>query len=414
MLPLQPLNRLKISARIWRFALPVLASLALNACRDHDRPVDPAPEDYCHAPANQEGHPKAAQYQALLDSYVQKGLPGVVLLVKTPRDGLWIGAAGKANRETGEAMTRCSLNYPQSIAKSFTATAMMMLVEEGKVRLDARISEYLPQRIISAITNADRVTLRQLLQHTSGIYNYLDDEGFQADALANLNNPNRTYTTEEYLSYAAGKPAYFEPGTAYKYSDTNYELAALIIDQVTGRNHADMFTERIFRPLGLRDIYYKNEPGYPTPRGLVASYANDPRDGSLINVSNFQTRSVRSFIGDDGLISSAYDLARFVEALGKGQLVKPESLRQMTQWVNTYSTTPNVQYGLGLYKFDTPYGIAFGHDGDGLGAGAQMFYFPDSGVTYVAFTNIGTFLPGPAARLFQRELQADVQRLAFQ
>ncbi|WP_052733089.1 serine hydrolase domain-containing protein [Hymenobacter terrenus] len=406
------LNLLQPSSRLLRRALPVLASLALTACNTHDGTSPSPPTAGCQLPAPATPHPKAAQYQALLDSYVQKGLPGVVLLVKTPKDGVWVGAAGKANLETGKPMTACSLHYPQSIAKTFTATAMMMLVEEGKVNLDATLSSYLPQEVISRITNGDKVTVRQLLQHTSGLYNYTRNEAYQADVLANLNNPNRAYTTEEYLNYFAYKPAYFEPGTSFRYADSNYVLAALIIDRITGKSHAKMFTERIFRPLGLRDIYYKQEPAYPMPRDLVASYIDDPGTSVRVNVSDAQSRSVRSFIGDDGLISSAYDLAQFVEALAKGRLVKTASLRQMTQWITT--NAPGVHYGLGLYKFDTPDGIAFGHDGDGLGAGAQMFHFPDSGVTYVAFTNIGTFLPGPADKLFQEDLPADVRKIAFE
>ena len=384
----------------WALALLTLPLFSAS-CKDDNKPVTPA--GTCRLP-ELGPNPKAAAYQALLDSYVQRGLPGVVLLVKTPREGLWVGAAGKANLETGEAMTPCTLNYPQSIAKTFTATALMMLVEEGKVSLDAKISQYLPASMVAGIPNVNQATVRQMLNMTSGIPSYERDPTWIADGFA---NPLRTYNAEIMLSYIKNHPPDFAPGARWEYSTTNYVLAALIIDQVTGKSHADMFTNRIFRPLNLRDIYYKNEPGYPTPRGLLSgSYFDRNGNGTLENVAGFQTASVSSAIGDDGIISSAYDLAQFAEALAKGKLVNQRSLQQMTQWVNTGTT--GQQYGLGLYNYATPLGPAIGHGGNGIGAIAQMYYLPEADVTFVAFTNVGGFFGGPLGALFENELPTDV------
>jgi len=387
----------------------LFAGLGITACRDNNTTSESA----CQLPAENKGvnHRKAATYQALLDSYVRRGLPGIVLLVKSPQDGLWIGAAGKSSLETGNPMLHCTLNYSQSIAKTFTATALMLLVEEGKVNLDARISTYLPPAIIIGIANADKATVRQMLNMTSGIVSYEHDEGWIASRYANL---SETFTPEVMLSYIRGDTADFEPGTSWRYSSTNYLLAALLIDQVTGRSHADIFTNRIFKPLQLKDIYYKNEPGYPTPQGLVkGNYFDLDNNGTLDNLSNWQTASVSSFIGDDGLVSSAFDLAQFIEALAKGKLVTAQSLTEMTKWVNTGD--PGTQYGLGLYKVDLPTGgAAIGHAGDGVGAAAQMYYIPEADVTYVAFTNTGTFFPSSARDLFTGQLPADVLTIIAQ
>jgi D-alanyl-D-alanine carboxypeptidase len=396
--------------------LMLIAGLAITSCKDKYANEKQGPQDRsCQGSAANKGtnHPKAAAYQALLNKYVAQGLPGVVLLVRSPKDGLWIGAAGKSNLETGEPMSPCTLNYPQSIAKTFTATAMMMLVEEEKVNLDAKISNYLPQATIEGIANADKATVRQMLNMTSGIVSYEQDEDWIASRRANR---SQTFTPEVMLSYIRGDAADFEPGTSWRYSTTNYLLAALIIDQVTGRSHADMFTNRIFKPLQLTDIYYKNEPGYPRPKGLVmGNYYLDGEGayGSLGNLSDWQTASVSSFIGDDGLISSAYDLAQFVEALSKGRLVNAQSLAEMTMGVNTGD--PGVQYGLGLYKLALPTGgIAFGHTGDGVGAAAQMYYIPELEATYVAFTNAGTFFASPARDLFSDNFPTDVLTILAQ
>jgi D-alanyl-D-alanine carboxypeptidase len=389
--------------RINLWLVLLIAGLGMTACRDKNT----NPQSACQLPVENKGanHRKAAAYQALLDSYVSRGLPGIVLLVQSPQDGLWIGAAGKSSLETGEPMLPCTLHYPQSIAKTFTATAMMMLVEEGKVNLDAKISTYLPPAIIAGIANADKATVRQMLNMTSGIVSYEHDEDWIASRYANR---SQTFTPEVMLSYIRGDAADFEPGTSWRYSTTNYLLAALLIDQVTGKSHADLFTNRIFKPLGLKDIYYKNEPGYPTPKGLVkGNYFDLDNNGTLDDLSDWQTASVSSFIGDDGLISSAYDLAQFTEALAKGKLVNAQSLAEMTQWVNTGD--PGTQYGLGLYKVDLPSGgAAIGHAGDGVGAAAQMYYLPEADVTYVAFTNTGTFFPSAARDLFTDQFPTDV------
>jgi D-alanyl-D-alanine carboxypeptidase len=380
----------------------LIAGLGITACHNIT-----TPKSTCQLPVENKGvnHRKAAAYQALLDSYVSRGLPGIVLLVKSPQDGLWIGAAGKSSLETGEPMLPCTLHYPQSIAKTFTATALMMLVEEGKVNLDAKISTYLPPAIIAGIANADKATVRQMLNMTSGIVSYEHDEDWIASRYANR---SQRFTPEVMLSYIRGDAADFEPGTSWRYSTTNYLLAALLIDQVTGKSHADMFTNRIFRPLQLKDIYYKNQPGYPTPTGLVkGNYFDLDNNGTLDDLSDWQTASVSSFIGDDGLISSAFDLAQFIEALANGRLVTSQSLAEMTKWVSTGE--PRTQYGLGLFKVDLPTGgSAIGHAGDGVGAAAQMYYLPEADVTYVAFTNTGTFFPSSAGDLFTKELPTAV------
>jgi D-alanyl-D-alanine carboxypeptidase len=135
--------------------------------------------------------------------------------------------------------------------------------------------------------------------------------------------------------------------------------------------------------------------------------------GSLGNLSGWQTASVSSFIGDNGLISSAYDLAQFMEALSKGRLVNAQSLVEMTKWVDTGD--PGVQYGLGLYKVALPSeGVAIGHTGDGVGAAAQMYYIPELDVTYVAFTNTGTFFPSVAGDLFRDKFPTDVLTILAQ
>jgi D-alanyl-D-alanine carboxypeptidase len=382
--------------------------LGTNACKESiEQLVAPCTLSVA---TNNPTNPKTAAYQALLDKYVRKGLPGLILLVKTP-EGVWIGSAGKARIETGEPMLPCHLIYSQSIAKTYTAVSIMKLVEEGKINLDATMNTYLPAAICDRIANGKQITVRQLLNHTSGIRNYVREEKFLLDA---FNNGLTGFTPQKFLEYIYDRPALFEPGTDYRYSDTNYLLLALMIDYVTGASHADFFTERIFKPLALNDTYYKNEPGYPTPRGYPNTYFDRFANGELENLTDVQTKSVGTSIGDDGILASAYDYAQFVEALVKGKLVSPASLAAMTTWVTKKNEPNKPQYGLGLYYRDTPYGIAIGHDGDGLGAASDMFYFPDSDVTIVMGTNVGTLYETPTERLYNWDLWEEVVKTVFE
>jgi D-alanyl-D-alanine carboxypeptidase len=287
----------------------------------------------------------------------------------------------------------------------------MKLVEEGRINLDATMNTYLPAAICNRIANNERITVRQMLNHTSGIRSYVSQDKFLLDL---FNNRAKGFTPQKFLEYIYDRPALFEPGLGYRYSDTNYLLLALMIDHVTGASHANFFTERIFKPLALTDTYYKNEPGYPTPHGYPNTYYDRFANGKLENITDIQTRLVGTSIGDDGILASAYDYAQFVEAIIKGKLVSPASLAAMTTWVTKKNEPNKPRYGLGLYPQETPYGIAIGHDGDGAGAGSDMFYFPDSDVTIVMGTNVGTLYETPTEKLYNRDLREEVVRTVFE
>src|ERR687885_600068 len=360
-----------------------LLLLSLAGCKESiTEPVTSCTLNVGNSPSN----PKAAAYQAILDRYVKKGFPGLILYVKTPRDGTWTGAAGKASLETSEPMRPCHLMYSHSMAKTYTAVSIMKLVEDGKLRLDAPIKDYLPSDICNHIANANQANIRQLLNHTSGIRSYTDEPTFVFNTF-NTGVEGNTY--QKYLEYVYDKPALFPPNRDYTYSNTNYLLLALIIDRVTGASHADFFTDRIFKPLGLANTYYKNEPGYPTPAGYTNTYFDQFGDGKLTNITDMQTRLVASSIGDDGILASASDYARFMEAIFKGNLVSRASLEVMTTWVKMKNPISDEwYYGLGLLYMKSPYG-AIGHPGDSVGASSWMCYLPQSDVTIVMGTNRG-------------------------
>ena len=294
--------------------------------------------------------------------------------------GIWNGAAGYAKIETKEPMTPMHLHYSGSNAKTYTATAIMMLVEAGKIRLDAKINTYLPQSLCNNIGNGNEATVRQLLNHTSGIKDFLDDIKYAIDS---LNEPFGSYSPQIFLEYIYDQPPDFPAGSRHEYSNTNYLLLAMLMDYVLGESHANFINARIFRHLGLENTYYKNEPGLPKPPGLVNSYADILGNGKLINVSDIQNHYANATIGEDGYIASSYDYARFLEALFNGDLVSQSSLNEMTKW------TGGGYYGFGLAYANTPYGRAVGHGGGFAGTLTQRRYFPDSKTTIVILANVG-------------------------
>ncbi|MGW8266668.1 MAG: serine hydrolase domain-containing protein [Longimicrobiales bacterium] len=366
---------IRFPAFIWPLAVPAL--FLWTACTlDITAPIDPPPDVWDPALNT---HPGGAEFQALLDRYVHEGLPGVVLLVRTP-EGLWNGAAGYAKIETGDAMVPTHRHHAASITKMYTATAALALAEAGRLDLDARISRYLPESVYRPIPNGSEATVRQLLGHTSGIPDFSGDLAYDLDF---LNDPVGSYPTDRILSYLHGQSRIFAPGNGYFYSNANYFLLSLVLDQVADGGHATVFTHEILEPLGLSGTYYKNEVGYPTPPGLVNSYQDLAGDGRLMNVSDLTTHALGIFSGNAGLIATASDFAAFIEALLGGRIIGPEFLAQMQE------KTESSRYGLGLSFLETPFGLAVGHSGGDMGVLAQVRHFPEADATLVLLSNGG-------------------------
>jgi D-alanyl-D-alanine carboxypeptidase len=364
----------------------MIAAVLVTSCTlDIAAPIVPPPDAW--DPASNT-HADSLDFQELLDRYVQDGIPGVVLFVRTP-EGRWNGAAGLAKIETADPMTPTHRHFAASVTKMYTATAVMLLAEDGLIDLDARISQYLPEGVYGRISNASESTVRQLLGHTSGIQDFTAILAYELDT---LNDPMGSYPPGRLLSYVHDEPSLFAPGKGCFYSNTNYVLLALLVDHVTEASHADFISERILGPLDLDATYYKNESGYPRPPGLVNSYQDLAGDGRLVNVSDVTVHYTGMYIGNTGLIATSADFAEFIEALLGGQVVSRESLEQMK------ARPQSERFGLGLQFKDTPYGPGIGHAGGDLGIRSEIRHFPDVEATLVLLMNAGE--DGVTGRLF--------------
>ncbi|MFA1543138.1 serine hydrolase domain-containing protein [Actinomadura monticuli] len=288
------------------------------------------------------------------------GAPGALARVDG-RDGRQVAAAGVADVRTGAPMNPRSRFRIGSATKTFTAAVVLQLAGEGRIHLDAPVERYLPGVVRGADNDGRRITVRQLLQHTSGLPDVLD----HLSPLEVLKDPLRHWDAQELVDIALPHPREFTPGEGWGYSNTNYLLAGMIIGRVTGHPYGDEVRRRVIVPLGLHDTFVpRDAPGIPGPhpRGYV-------RPGSdLVDITRLNP-SVAGAAG--GMISSAADLDRFLAALLRGRLLKPAQLREMLHTRPTGRASGSA-YGLGLQWLPAtdrpgcPHGF-WGHDGDMLG-----------------------------------------------
>ncbi len=328
-------------------------------------------------------HPKGTALQQLLDEYVKKGLPGISVLLGDG-SGVWYGAAGKADLENNIDYSPCTVQKLGSITKMMIGVLTMKLVEEGKVNLDDPISKWIDADVLKNIKNADQVSIRNCLQHTTGIYDIITSSGFY---LAVLSNPNKHWTSEELLSFIKNQPANFAANTSVKYSNSNTIFVALCIEKITGRNHSDLLREKVFTPLGMNDTYYHWHDAVPstTAQGYFDLYNNK----TIVNVSNLVTGSGNGFTG---VYSNVFDLQKFVNGVFINPIIVSKStLDSMMQWK---FSGDNLFFGMGLFKFVDPLNgvVSVGHTGGDLGYACEVYYYPNAANKnyYVTCVNYGT------------------------
>lgn len=333
------------------------------------------------------------KFQEILDKQVAKGIPGVTMYITTADGWKWSGASGFSNLQEYTLMQPDDRFRIMSATKTFVATVVLQLAQEGKLGnkgLDTTINQLLPQAIAKRIPNRDRITVRHLLNHRAGLFNYTENQRYEKETFSEG-------TLDNVIDWAFGegsKPPSFVPGTRYEYSDTNTIVAELIVQHVTGHPLAMEIRDRILTPLKLNNTYMERvEPGAVVGRGFVHAYAEDTKDNqSLMGlITKFFTPSGRTLkdvtnlgdvvgTGDGGLISNAEDLARFAKALlGQKTLLKEKFFNQMVNFNN------NV--GLGVFEETVPGGRAWGHSGSWHSYAAQMYFLPDRNIAVAAMAN---------------------------
>jgi D-alanyl-D-alanine carboxypeptidase len=298
------------------------------------------------ASARPPGNPRL---QALLDELVANGASGALARVDDGRH-TWRLAAGAARLEPRQRLTPAARFRVGSVTKSFVSTVTLQLVGRKRLRLDDTVERWVP----GLVPNGDGITLRMLLNHTSGLFDYTDDPAFLQRI---VQDPTRPATPRELVAVATAHPPTFPPGTGWAYSNTNYIVTGLILQAATHRSVERLVRDRILRPLGLRGTYFPaRDPdiagyhahGYAPPALTGAGYVD-------------VTRFAPSLAWTAGaIVSTVDDLDRFYTALLGGRLLRPAQLREMT---TTVRARPTVGYGLGLFAERRACGTVWGHDG---------------------------------------------------
>ncbi len=356
------------------------------------------------APIATAQQPSAARPEPLqqkLDELRERsGAPGATAGIAFA-DGSAIGlASGLADTATREPMRPSSLLLQGSVGKTYVAAVALQLVQEGRLVLDAKVSTYLGDAPwFAKLPNHADVTVRQLMNHTSGIVRYEFDERFIADLLA---QPDKVWRPEEQVAYLFGSDPPFTAGQGWDYSDTNYLLLGMIIDRLTGNTYYDELRRRLLQPLSLEATVPSDSRRIP---GLVQGYAGaDNPFGPAEMVANgvFAFNPQFEWTGG-GIASTAEDLARWGKALYEGKAFDPALLPVMLDAVPA-RLGPNTRYGLGVIVRPTPLGESWGHSGYFPGYLTEMAYFPERRIAVAVQVNSSDFRAlrmSPAAMLLE-------------
>ena len=313
-------------------------------------------------------------------------IPGMSATVIWSDGTAWSGAAGVADVKSKSRVTPDTVFAAASISKTFTAALILALVEEGRLSLDDRVHDRIAGLSTAKVPKA--VTIRMLLDHTSGIYDFYRHP--KIDKVL-LGERDRTWTAAQAMRYV-GKP-YFKPGTEWRYSNTNYLLLGLVAETVTGRPLADELRARFIEPLDLDQTTFQGaEPaaGRTTRSYRFSSVAKAARPIPLDDGSGIVpfTSVVTASGGAGSIASTSRDLARWARALYGGQVLDEETLALMLGSVEGTSLyKPSVPYGFGVQRVKVAGHTAYGHSGRFVGARSLVRYLPDLGLSVAVVSN---------------------------
>lgn len=374
-----------------------LAASAMAGCSEDDAAAD-----------SSAGYPLqqselAATLQADVDEHERHGVVGVVAQVSID-DDVVRARAGESSLGSGTPVAFDTRFRMGSNTKTFVAVVVLQLAEEGALSLDDTVEKWLPGVVTGNGNDGSRVTLRELLQHMSGLHNYTADlfTGFTADDFQRVRYDS--VSPDELVAIALEHPPDFEPGTSWNYSNTNYILAGMIIERVTGRDWASEVQARIITPLGLTGTFEPGEdPDLPSPhsQGYNLFVENEP----LVDVTSYN----HTWGGAAGsLITTLDDLTRFWRALQSGELLAPAQLAEMQTTVpatGLEEVIPGVRYGLGIMQVPTTCGGSYwAHFGDTTGFTTRNAVNLE-GTRSVVLSNNTSFDVGPALQVIEDDLK---------
>lgn len=294
--------------------------------------------------------------QKSLDSLVESGFPAAVASVTNSDGTVSNFAAGVNNIDTGEDANPEAYVRVGSNTKTYTATVVLQLVDEGLIELDAPIDDYLPGLIVGENIDPTKITVRHLLQHTSGLPEYTDEIATELFDLRDVYKSPRSL-----LDAGLSKPALFQPGERWEYSNTGYTALGLLVEEITQRPLGEEITERIVDRLGLEHTYFPQVGEQELRDDYLTGYHSD-ESGEFVDVSSFDP-SWGWAAGQ--VVATPQDLNLFLRGLLDGKLLKPETLKEMMTTIPVEDLWEGAEYGLGIIRYPLSCGgEAWGHGGD--------------------------------------------------
>ncbi|MER7443811.1 serine hydrolase domain-containing protein [Micromonospora avicenniae] len=314
-----------------------------------------------------------------------------------------VARSGVADLDTGAPMPVDGYFRIGSETKTFVSVVLLQLVGEGRIRLDDPIEQWLPGVVDGNGNDGRHVTVRQVLQHTSGLYDPTGDLPALQSADEFLEHRFDHYTEAQLVAMAMQHPPLFAAGTHWSYSNTNYLIAGMLIERVTGHRWYNEVRSRILMPLRLTRTFYPGDrPTLPKPH--AEGYQQFAPGGSLVDTTVFNP-TVAASAG--GLVSTTNDLARFWQALGRGQLLRPGQMAELHQTVlaeSVQEVRPGIAYGLGIMWIPNRCGGYWAHFGDMPGVSTLNAVTPDGHRSAVFYRATVLADPDRAPAVMQREM----------
>jgi D-alanyl-D-alanine carboxypeptidase len=333
----------------------------------------------------QERAPFATRVDSLVKAYMAEShAPGASVAVIWKRDTLVMAGYGLADIAAHRPATPATIYEIGSNTKQFTSAAIMRLAEQHKLSIDDELSKYLPQIPL----HGNRVTIRQLLTHTSGIHSYTDVEAWKAHWAEDL-------TPDSIMGFVAKDTFDFAPGTRFKYDNSGYILLGMVIEKVSGEPYAKYLEKEFFEPLGLTHTSYC--PSHPTDPAFAAGYSR--KDDGVVP---HEYLSLTQPYAAGSLCSTVGDFVTWQRDLAAGKVVSAESFTLMTTAATLNNGQP-IRYGFGLFPGEVLGHKDFSHSGGIPGFTTMAYDFPDDTLNVVVFTNYDgaspAFLAGNIARI---------------
>lgn len=337
-----------------------------------------------------------AQLQQKLDEWRDAAkFPGATVGVVLA-DGTTFGlATGVSDRVANKPLTTSDRLLQGSVGKTYVAAVALQLLNEGKFKLDDKIEKYLGKEPwFARLPNAHDITIRNLMNHTSGLVRYEFNERFTADL---TKNPGKVWKPEEEIAYILDTKAPFEAGKGWDYSDTNFIVLGLIIERVTKSTYYEQVKKRVLKPLKLNDTVPSDSRRIP---GVAQGYAGAQNpfgvsDAMLVN-GEFVINPQFEWTGG-GMASTSLDLARWAKLLYEGKAFAPALLPEMLNGVPA-RLGPEAKYGLGVIIRPTKLGLGYGHSGFFPGYLTEMLYFPEHKFALAVQVNTSVRLSKPPLR----------------